>query len=554
MFRNLSRLSLPFCVLLSSPLAAETWTNALGNNDFANWANWVLDNTTENPTSWTAASQNWQVNLAGEDRAVLGPGQSVVGLDRNVLVGDAESAPVGSVGELLIDGGTLAITRNVRIGRDNGPGSGMVTVDGGGRLELGYGLYIGQSANAGSSFNLIDGIVEVTTNAGRSDGLLVGHRAEGNGTLNITGGQLNVKRGDAEFSAGGNAGAADSALNLSGDGALNVESGRITFGGNAGVSVSVSIADAASLSASNARFGFGADNTVSFTMSGGTLDISNGFIGFGQGTGSDVSVSMSGGNIFADRMGLANNETATATFDMTGGTLLLARTTGTATHSGGLRMQSAGAMASFGGTAVVNTEKLFINDGGLLILSDDASIRVEGSTDEANPTFDFSAAYLSSDWSTVLGRIVVNGGSFVVAGESDTVDSSVNYVSLLNAAISAGIIYTEVEEAELVVTYDTDADVTRLHLLTDDPPQVVSIWIDVIADETGLKDTGIGLVMDDFYPFVYHVPAGWFSVHTNGASLDGFHAYDFTAECWVWSADFAAGWRYNFNTESWEPW
>lgn len=318
---------------------------------------------------------------------------------------------MGVVGELLINGGTVGITRNLRIGRDTATGSGTVTIDGGGLLEMGYGLYVGQTANAGSFFNLIDGTVNVTTQSNRSDGLFIGHREGGNGTLNISGGRMNVRRGAAEFSGDGNAGVATSALNLSGDGVLDVEAGNITFGGNAGgVTVAVSMADTAFLTANNVRFGEGAESEVTLQLSGGAivsrgsvrvafaadavaavnisgglLDAATGFIGFGQGARADVTVTMSGGEIAADRMGFANNDTATATLNMTGGVINLARNTGTASHAGGLRMQSAGAALNIGGTAVVNAEKLYISDGGLLTLDGDAQINLAGSTDGTPP-------------------------------------------------------------------------------------------------------------------------------------------------------------------------
>jgi hypothetical protein len=536
------------CALAATPAIAEQWTNALGNNDFTNWANWVLDGTADNPASWAAASQNWQVNLAGPDKAILGPGQSATGLDRNVLVGDAESSPVGSTGELLIDGGMLGINRSMRIGRDTVTGYGTVTVDGGGTVDIGYGLYLGQSANAGSTFELIDGTVDVTTASGRSDGLLVAHRAEGNGTLDISGGQLRVKAGNAVFSDGGNEGASTSALDISGGGALYVENGYISFGGNAGgVTVTAGISGDGYLSASNGRFGFGADSSVVFALSGGMLDIPNSFVTFGQGAGATVSVTITGGVINTDRMAFANNAEATTTLVMTSGTINVVRSgTSTATTSGAFRMGAGVSDLGISGDAVVNTEKLWIAAGGLLTLGGEARINVTGSTDETNRTFDFNEEELAGG--LVLGKIALNGGSIQVAGAADPV-TAVDYVDLLTAAIAAGVIYTDVEDADLVVEYDAGGDLTRLFLASEPVPEV-NPWEDLEALQ-GFKPAGIGWIMDDHYPYIFHASAGWLWIVAQGASLDAFYGYDFAGEYWFWSRDNLGGWRYDFNSSEW---
>jgi hypothetical protein len=463
--------------LAAAPAYAEQWTNDLDDNDFVNWGNWVLDNTTTNPTSWNASTNNWQVNLSGDDKAVIGPGQSATGLNRNVLVGDAESGfggPDGQVGELLVDGGALGISRNLRLGRDTVTGSGTVTVTGGGTVDIGYGLYVGQTANAGSTFNLIDGVVDVTTNSGRSDGLSVGHREFGSGSLNISGGQLNVLRGNAYFSDNGNPGVATSALNLSGSGVLDVQDGYVSFGGNSSaesgaVTVTATISDSSSLKAKNARFGFGADSDVTLTMSAGTLDIPTGFITMGQAAGASVTVDMSGGVINADRMVFANFAAvpgdpdaeppvpelaaAESTMTMTGGTVNVIRSgQSTSSNTGAFLMGPGESVLNISGDAVIHTEKLWFASGGLLTLGENAAIHVSGSTDGVNPTFDFTVADLEGAGEAVLGQVAFNGGTFRIAGATDPV-SGVNYVDLLTAAIQSGVIYTEVGGVMVVAEF-----------------------------------------------------------------------------------------------------
>lgn len=89
--------------------------------------------------------------------------------------------------------------------------------------------------------------------------------------------------------------------------------------------------------------------------------------------------------------------------------------------------------------------------------------------------------------------------------------------------------------------------------VVDAIPTPVSIWEGVPALD-GWKQTGAGWLADLFFPYVYHHPAGWFSVHEEGASMEGYYAYDFLAESWIWSAEILQGWRFNLNNESWETW
>jgi hypothetical protein len=65
--------------------------------------------------------------------------------------------------------------------------------------------------------------------------------------------------------------------------------------------------------------------------------------------------------------------------------------------------------------------------------------------------------------------------------------------------------------------------------------------------------TEAGWIADEFYPLVYHHTEGWFRVHPD-ASLEGYYAYDFTTQSWIWSADNLRGWRFNFDTRNWETW
>jgi hypothetical protein len=559
-------LTLSLAVSLTLPVHAELWTNALGNNDFGDWRNWVVDGTTTLPTTWVSSTQNWQVNSVGADRAVVGPGQTVSGVDRNVLVGDAESSvvaggPNGQSGELLVDGGTLSITRNLRIGRDSVTGTGVVTVASGGVINTGYGLFVGQGPNAGSHLNLIDGTINVTTNSSRTDGLRVAHFAGGDGTITVSGGSFNVQRGNALFGEGSNnLQPAKATLNLAGGGRFIVAAGNVGFGGNAGgVDAALTIADDAELQAANGRFGFGANSTVSFVMTSGKLTIPSGYLTFGQAAEAVVTVSVSGGLIQTDRMVWGNHETAIATLAMTGGTFSIVRSVdSTSSNTGGLILGAGASTLDVDGDAVITAEKLRFTAGGLIRLGGAARLAVSGSTDGANATLGMTVASIQAG--EVLGRLVFNGGTFTIAGAGETYPDptpestatiTVDYAEVLNAAIGAGVIYTEQADATLVAQYDPTADITHLVLVAEQAP--TTIWAAYDAVD-GWKMTGSGLLVDAAYPVVFLHGTGWLTIDPQASSLDGFYAFSHAAGHWLWSADSIGGWCYNFEATGWQTW
>ena len=525
------------------------WTNSAADNDFTNWANW-----TPAPTTWTG-NHNWVVDKIGADKAQLLAGQSVA-LERNVYVGDT----FGESGEFLMAGGTLDISRNLRVGRNQSTGAFNMS---GGTITAGYGLFVGQTNSVGA-LTISGGTVTVSSVT--TDGLNVAHQAGGNGTLLISGdGVLTVVTGRAVFSDGAEA---VSVLSVTDNGALNVDSSFLRFGDKDLTTSTVTIAGSGSVkvAAGSVAFGFGNGSVATLDMSGGELDAPASFMTFSQGGGSNVTVTLSGGTINSDRMSFANfgddpgdptadppippRPRAVATLDMTGGTINVVRSGASeATVTGAFRMGPGDSHLSASGNAVINTEKFWFADGGVLTLSGDAAIHAAGSTDGINPTFDFSEVEITDG--LVLGRLVVNGGSFSVQGAADPV-SAVNYAELLSSAIAAGIITTEVEGAELLAQYDAGSDLTRL-VLSLEPVPVVSPWED-LPEIQGFKMAGIGWIRDAHYPHLFHFPAGWLMIVAEGATLDGFYGYDFAGGNWFWSRDSLGGWHYNFAAAAWQTW
>ncbi|MEN6306247.1 MAG: PEP-CTERM sorting domain-containing protein [Anaerohalosphaeraceae bacterium] len=188
------------------------------------------------------------------------------------------------------------------------------------------------------------------------------------------------------------------------------------------------------------------------TMTDGTVNVPNSYTTFGD-TGTSI-FNMSGGTFNTDRITFGQAATSVSTLNMTGGTINLSKTDSTpAVTSGSLRMGLGNTNLYLSGSSVINTERFWINEGGLITMSGNAVIHITGTTDE-NPTFNFTEDAIAS----MLGKIVFNGGSFVVAGD---------YESLFDAAIGNGNIYTTTAGVSVDAQYFAGNDVTTLVLVPE---------------------------------------------------------------------------------------
>ncbi|MCC5841683.1 MAG: hypothetical protein JJT96_16330 [Opitutales bacterium] len=505
--RNTTLLKITLAAFLTAPAFGNyLWTNFAGDNDFAN------------PANWSGTGNTWIVALDGVNRAILGDGHTLF-LNNNFAIGRSE----GGDGEVEINGSTISFERVLRLGADGFDGKLTMT---NGIMNIGRGINIGQ--DGGSTGTLVVSGGTINANSARTNandrldvgadgttGILemsgsavinfptaianIGGGLDSVATVSISGNAiLTLGSGiDAEVSAGENA---MSTVSIFDNGQLNVgRDARIGEGQNAEVTLDLS-GDGALVAGRNARFGFGADTTVSLNVSGGVLSAANGFMTMGQAAGTNVSVNMSGGVIIADRLSFSNNADGASILNMTGGVIQVVRSgESTATTTGAFRMGPGSSTLDIGGNALIDTEKLWIDNGGLLTLSGNALIDVKGSTDGENPTFDFARAFVANDWSGVLGKISFNGGSLVVAGATNTfflsdgatppvlTQVTVNYADLLNAAIAEGVIYTDVAGGILEARYDAGADLTELVLTSDEAP-VVNV---VILREAGVLSLSI---------------------------------------------------------------
>ena len=250
-------------------------------------------------------------------------------------------------------------------------------------------------------------------------------------------------------------------------GGNNTITNRLRVGRLNGTGI-VTITDG-TLNALNTYTTFGDTGTAVFTMSGGTLNIDR--VTFGQKAGDSSTLNMSAGTI--------NINTSDAT---------------PASSSGSLRMGLGNANLNISGTAVITAEKLYIAEGGLINMSG-GTVSITGAED-AQPTFNFTEAAIGD----MAGEILFNGGHLLITGD---------YVSLFDAAIGAGNIYTTVAAKAVHAEYFAGEGLTKLVLVSsekayhpnpadgkkDVPRDAILKWM--AGDYADTHDVYFGMVFDD---------------------------------------------------------
>jgi hypothetical protein len=487
-----------------------TWSNSPGNNNFADASNW-----NPVPTSFTVSSTgSWIINSLGGDRAIIST--EIVDLQRDLLVGEQ----LGGRGELAIQsGGSVTVARLMRLGRGGGTtGYGDVTVNGG-SLTVTQDIFVGQSDRPENIFRLQSGTVSTR-------GVFVASASSSQGVLDISGGSFNVSS-NAFFSDGSSA-PSTSFLNLSGTGALAVSS-TFSLAQNSGTATATAtIKDTAALSAldlrvgngrystatlnikdnatltatdlrignnrdgtatfnmegdatittTNLRIGFGRDSTTTLNIDGGTINATTGFTTFGENIGANVTVNMTGGVLNAERINWANfaatdtTPGASATLNMSGGVINVVRQPDSTNSTSGAFGLRAGEPEIFlTADAVVNAQRLLINDGGTLDLDGAAVMNVTGATD-GRATFDFLLGLLSDDWETVKGKINFSSLDAVLqvtgTGQTITDPSTFTYTfaDLFTQAIANGVITKNVA-GSFQIDYDAVNDLTTLSVVPE---------------------------------------------------------------------------------------
>lgn len=84
-----------------------------------------------------------------------------------------------------------------------------------------------------------------------------------------------------------------------------------------------------------------------------------------------------------------------------------------------------------------------------------------------------------------------------------------------------------------------------------------SFWSDAeFPLVNGFRATRIGYVFDEYYPMVFVMAqtSTWLYVWQEGATKNGFFAYDFGKGTWLWSGENLGGWYYHFAAGEWRAW
>jgi hypothetical protein len=480
-----------------------TWTNSQSDNNFANFGNW-----NPAPGGFAGIDQNWIINSLGGDRAIIST--DIHNLQRDLLVGEE----LGGRGELAIQsGGSVTVTRLMRLGRRGGTtGYGDVTVNGG-SLTVTQDIFVGQSDRPENIFRLQSGTVSTR-------GVFVASASSSQGVLDISGGSFNVSS-NAFFSNGSNA-PSTSFLNLSGTGALAVSStfslaqnsgtatatatikdtaalsaldlrignGRystatlnikdnatltatdLRIGNNRDGTATLNIEGDATITTTNLRIGFSQDSTTTLNIDGGTINATTGFTTFGENIGANVTVNMTGGVLNAERINWANELTASATLNMSGGVINVVGTNTNST-SGAFGLRAGKPEIFLTADAVVNAQRLLINDGGTLDLDGAAVMNVTGATD-GRATFDFSLGLVPAlgGWDNVNGKINFSSLDAVLqvtgTGQTITEPSTFTYTfaNLFTQAIANGVI-TKSVAGSFQIDYDAVNDLTTLSVVPE---------------------------------------------------------------------------------------
>ncbi len=88
-----------------------------------------------------------------------------------------------------------------------------------------------------------------------------------------------------------------------------------------------------------------------------------------------------------------------------------------------------------------------------------------------------------------------------------------------------------------------------------------SLWADVEpANALGDKETGIGWINDQAYPYILHYSVGgWMFVLDEFSSLDNIFLYEYETDTWFWAHNDWAGWHINltnpnYGENGWADW
>lgn len=216
--------------------------------------------------------------------------------------------------------------------------------------------------------------------------------------------------------------------------------------------------------------------------------------------------------------------------------------------------------------------KFTSNANGIKLIDDRTMVAFFRPGSESSTNFTSDGDPLDANGDPLEGAPVLQGGDTMLLRYVADLDAGTYTYSY---AINDGDYY------ELATGPYTGTDIQKFRLATqqfeaedlifvdymmvsgtgDIPQPVTSPWDGVypLIGES-FRDTGIGLLYDLEFPYVYHFTAGsWLYVDPDLSAIDGLYAYDFAGQFWFWTSDGLGGWHFNlqdpaYGESGWGAW
>lgn len=338
---------------------------------------------------------------------------------------------------------------------------GTVTATGGSFASESGSFIVGSGTGATGTVSLTNGTLNLVAGA-----LTVG-TSGGTGNLSLSGGTYGLYVESTRIIDVGTGPGSTGTLSLAG-GTFTTGVGDVNVGINSGTGT-FAISDGTLNVSKSFRIGrTGATGIVEIT--GGTINVPNSYATFSDSSAGNTNavLNMSGGEMNLNRITFAQRAyvdpiTGTASYDiatvnMTGGVMRAASNPNSplVDTSGSVRCGAGKATLNISGTALIETQKLYISEGGLIKLSGNAVIDVNGGAGDG-----INVLFFKTGDTVLNGKIEYNGGTFKVV---DGTTEGVAHQTMMDNAIASANIYTAVS-GMIVNTQHDPAGFTTLTLI-----------------------------------------------------------------------------------------
>lgn len=113
-----------------------------------------------------------------------------------------------------------------------------------------------------------------------------------------------------------------------------------------------------------------------------------------------------------------------------------------------------------------------------------------------------------------------------------------------------GVTWTRADGAETWTFDETTGVLTR----SGEGGGATSIFAEDPLVAGGWRDTPIGLLVDEAYPYVYHLQAGWLYLDPETSVRASIYGYGLAEGFWFWTSVSTAGWHYDLAADAWAAW